>query len=81
MELKVVAPLVGLPIAVVVFITLLKKRKVSLMMSKKKRELLEQADSWVDLAVVRFDPTKLITEEVFQDMAGEDLVKSDLIFR
>ncbi|KAL5261174.1 hypothetical protein ACHWQZ_G007023 [Mnemiopsis leidyi] len=69
MELKVVAPLVGLPIAVVLFITLLKKRRVSLMMSKKKRELLEQADSWVDSAVVRFDPTKLITEEVFQDMA------------
>ena len=68
MEVNVLALLVGIPLAAVVIITLLKKRKVSVMMREKKQYLMDLADSWQDSAVVQFNPTTLITEDVYQDL-------------
>ena len=71
MELYYLVIIVGVPLAVAGLVTFMKKRKISAMMKERKQSYIELAESWKDSDVVEFNPTDLITEEVFLDMIGD----------
>lgn len=71
MELSyIVGLIVGVPLAIAGVLGFLKKLKINGMMRDKKRALLELADSWPDTPIREFDPTEVLTDEVFKDLQG-----------
>ena len=74
MEYSYLAGIVGVPLAIAGILALIKTLKTRSMMRAKKQWLTELADSWTESSVVEFNPADVVTEEIFQDMIGDNLL-------